>query len=283
MKGVAPMADPRTISHQALDEYRDERWHRTSQLRVTDDARAARFVEEVPCCLAFGGYSLGVPTLWVAACGERKPLFPKHSHHDRAVGLVWGAKETLVEAGVAYYGRLFLRKPSFVARAWFPTVIAAHPEASLSPQADAVVNVLRQTGPISTEEVGQRTGITDRKALTDALSEAQGALEVVKTEERHDPFTYVWGTLDELFAQDLREAEGIPPAIARRKLVRLWVNVCGAVPVRKLASVLAWPQAMVEEAAAPLVRAGAILTGVPVEGQTGTSLVDAEVYGRLVR
>lgn len=174
------MSAHRAIAREALDRYRDERWHRKPELKVTDEAQAARFVEEVSCCLAFGGYRLGVPTLWVAACGQRDPDFPEHSHHDPAVGLIWGAKDALVQAGLVHYGRLFLRKPSFIARAWLPTVIAAYPSVELSPQADAIVNVLEQTGPIPTEEVGQRSGITDRKALTDALTEAQIALRVVK-------------------------------------------------------------------------------------------------------
>ena len=249
---------------------------------MTDDAEATRFVEEVGCCLAFGGYPVGVPTLWVAACGERAPVFPEHSHHDPAVGLVWQAKDTLVQAGVAYYGRLFLSKPSFVARAWLPTVIAAHPTPALSAQGQALANVLRETGPLPTDELGQRVGITDRRALTRALSEAQGALAVVKVEERYDPFSYIWGTFDHLYGADMQEAAEIQPDVARRKLVRLWVNVCGAIAVRKLASTLVWPQKLVETAIRALADAGSALADVQVDAMAGTCVADTQVYERLV-
>jgi len=275
------MSESPVLSRDALDLYRDERWHRRPELRVSDDASATRFIEEVCCCLAFGGYPVGVPTLWVAACGERAPVFPEHSHSDPAVGLVWQAKDTLVQAGVAYYGRLFLRKPSFVARAWLPTMIAAHPTPELSPQAQSVVSALRETGPIPTDELGARTGLTNRKALNDALNEAQAALAVVKVEERYDPFSYIWGTFDHLFSSDMQAAEEVPPEVARRKLVRLWVNLLGVVPVRKLATILNWPLALVEEGIRPLVAAGSVLPDVRIEGQPGKALADAEVYERL--
>lgn len=80
---------------------------------------------------------------------------------------------------------------------------------------------------------------------------------------------------------DQREAESIQPQTARRKLVRLWVQVCGALPLRKLASVLVWPTKMVEGVVAPLIDTGAVLADVRVEGQAGTCLADAEAYGQL--
>jgi len=265
------------IAREALERYRDALWHRTPAARVTNDVSAARFIDEVACCLAFGGYSLGVPTLWMAACGEREPVYPEHSHHDPAVGLVWNAKESIPQAGLAYYGRLFLRKPSFVARAWLPTILAAYPPAILSPQGEAVVSVLRQAGPLSTDEVGLRTGITERKTLVNALNETQAALQVVKTEERYDPFTYVWGTFGELFAQDMAEAAEIPPAIARRKLVWRWLKSTGAVSSRRLASILGWPRTMVDEAVGPLLEAGSVVADVRLEGQPGTFLAEPQL------
>jgi len=267
-----------TLDMGALDRWRDEVWHRTPGRKVTDEVSALRYLAEVSCCLAFGGYDVGVPTLWVAACGERAPAFPKHSHHDAAVGLVWSLKDTLADADVAYYGRLFLRKPSFVARPWLATVVAASPERTLSPAAGAILETLRQTGPLGTEELRQRAGFASRKALVAALEEAQGALAVARVEVRYDPWTYVWGTFDQRYAADQAEAEQIPQGLARRKLVRLWVRLLGVVSPARLATILGWPTRVVEEAVRPLVAEGTLRDDVRIEGRPGAALADRDVY-----
>ncbi|HPC45692.1 MAG TPA: hypothetical protein PLJ50_11165 [Candidatus Latescibacteria bacterium] len=252
-----------------LEAYRDRLWCRLPSLRIHDEDEAVAYLERVPMCLAFGGYALGVPTMWTAACGLRKPVFPKHSHHDPAVGLIWRAKETLVHSGAAYYGRLFLNKPSFVARSWLATVLAGYPRVKLSQEAQAVSETLEESGPLPTRELGVRSGIRDRRVLTKALEEAQTALRVTKVEERSDPFTYVWGTLSTLYAQEIDQAKGIPQDVARRKIAALWVNSLGLTQAGRLARILGWDERIARNALADLVTSGTIVDGVSLEGARG--------------
>lgn len=265
---------PRVVPRERLERYRDTLWRRLPSLRVQDDGAAVSFLHDISMSLAFGGYALGVPTLWVAACGQREPVFPEHSHHDPAVGFVWAAKETLVHSGDVFYGRLFLGKPSFVARNWMATVLAAFPPRALSPAARAVVATLEQHGSLATKELNTRSGIRDRKLLTIALEETQIALKVVKLEERSDPFTYVWGTLDKLFGLEMEDSGAIPEDAARRKIVARWVRNLGAVQIHRLARILGWEPSLVDRPVRDLVESGAIVDEVILEGSNKPVLAD---------
>jgi len=257
------------VRAEDLEAYRDRLWCRLPSLRIHDEDEAAAYLQRVPMCLAFGGYALGVPTMWVAACGVRNPVFPRHSHHDAAVGLVWRAKETLVHSGAAYYGRLFLNKPSFVARSWLATVLAGYPPVKLSQEAQAVSETLKESGPLPTRELGIRSGICDRRVLTKAIEEAQTGLRVTKVEERSDPFTYVWGTLSTLYAQEIDQAKEIPQCVAQRKIVALWLNSLGFTQAGRLARILGWDERIVRNALADLVASKTVVDEVSLEGARG--------------
>ena len=273
-----------TISDDALNDYRDVLWRRTRGRKITDESSATAFLREVPFSFAFGGAKVGAPTMWVAACGERDPIWPKHTHHDPYIGLVWRLKDTLVQAGATYYGKPFLRKPSFIARTWLPVALAAEPERELSPDADAVAHALADSSPLPTAELGKRIGITERKRLVAAIDEAQRAYRVAKTEERSDPFTYVWGAFDELYAPNIDEARSFDPDIARRKGVRAWLKILGAATERRLASLLGWTPDVVAGALPALVENGTAVAGVQVEGKPGVHVATAELLdGRAAR
>jgi hypothetical protein len=269
------------IPLSALEEYRDAVWHRRGDLRITDEAGAATFLRSVPFCLAFGGYKMDAPTMWVAACGERDPTWPKHSHHDPNIGLVWGLKDTLMQSGVAYYGRLFSKKPSFVARSWLPVVIAAYPETTLSSAALAMTELLERDGPMPTARIGREIGITERKRLTAVIDEAQRVFRIVKTEEQSDPFTYIWGAIGELYATEVEDSKLLSPQVARRKLVRTWLRELGAVTRRKLTSLLGIEAGALDPTLQILIDEGIIRDDVAVEQRTGNHLVDVGVLDTL--
>jgi uncharacterized protein YcaQ len=161
------------------------------------------------------------------------------------------------------------------------TVLAAYPPKSLSPNAQAVVNALANAGRLTTEAVGLRAGIHEKKTLTEALNETQIALKVTKVEERSDPFTYIWGTLNLLFEQEIAEAQRIPPESARRKMLAAWIRILGVAQTRKLKRILGWESPVVEAALAELFETGVIVGSVRIEGANGDHVADKAVLDSL--
>ena len=94
-------------------------------------------------------------------------------------------------------------------------------------------------------------------------------MRVTKVEERSDPFTYVWGTLSTLYAQEIDQAKGIPQDVARRKIAALWVNSLGLTQAGRLARILGWDERITRNALADLVTSGTIVDGVSLEGARG--------------
>src|SRR5215470_16699210 len=108
----------------ALERRRDQRFRRASGLRVRDRRQARAFVEDVGFCSTFYCFPDGVPCLWEAVAGRAKPRWPRHSHHDAAVGLTWRLKDDLPAARHVYYGKLLRGRPCLVALDVFPAFYA---------------------------------------------------------------------------------------------------------------------------------------------------------------
>ena len=179
-----------------MELLRDQLWRRSIRGQITDDVSALEYLEDVGFALALSGSVGGLPSMWVAACGERDPAFPTHTHHDPYVGLCWGLKDTLVAEKRAFYGQLLRGKPSFVSLSWLSTLLAAHDSPKLSANASKAADALRSSCPLTTNELREHAGLLDRKTTTAALGEVQQALVGVKVEERAKPFTFVWDSVD---------------------------------------------------------------------------------------
>src|SRR5919109_2154571 len=103
---------------------RDRHFRRAPRLRVRSAQSALAFVNDVGFCSTFYCFPEGVPCLWEAVVGRARPHWPRHSHHDAAVGLTWRLKDELPAARHVYYGKLLKGRPLLVALDVFPAFYA---------------------------------------------------------------------------------------------------------------------------------------------------------------
>ena len=82
---------------------------------MTGERTALAFVNDVGFCSTFFVFPEGVPCLWEAVAGRARPPWPRHSHHDAAIGLTWSLKDTLPAKRLVYYGKLLKGRPLLVA------------------------------------------------------------------------------------------------------------------------------------------------------------------------
>ncbi len=182
-----------------IEEYRDQRWRREATRQVETAFDAERFIEQVGIAACLTDSRRPGPSLYVAVCGRRDAVMPRHVQKDPEASLTWRLKDELVRRGRVYYGKLARGRPMFLAPRMIPHFHAVlgvrrseEPER-LSTDARAVLRVLRREWEMSTGDLRDESGVSDRGRFTRAIDELQAAMIVVPGAVFYVPkFTYIW-------------------------------------------------------------------------------------------
>src|SRR5678815_5523027 len=132
-----------------IEEYRDSNWHREGAGYVQTAAQAERFIERVGFAACLTDSRKPGPSLYVAVCGRRDAVLPRHVQKDPETSLTWTLKDQLVRRGKLYYGKLARGKAMFIAPRMVPHfftiwgVRRSEERQRLSANARAVLKVLR--------------------------------------------------------------------------------------------------------------------------------------------
>ena len=182
-----------------FEEYRDERWCREGTRLISTVLGAERFVEQLGFAACMTDSRRPGPSLYVAVCGRRDAVLPRHVQKDPESSLTWNLKDQLVRRGKVYYAKLSRGKAMFLAPRMIPHFAAiwgmkrAEESKRLSRNARAVLKVLRKEWEMATSDLRVESGVTDRVAFTRAIDELQAAMIVVPSEVVYLPkFTYLW-------------------------------------------------------------------------------------------
>ena len=184
-----------TFNLEQIEAWRNVRYHRTPQGRVTSEDAARAFVDEIGYCFLFGDKGAEMPTLWGAICGEKRPV--PRQHDDPDLGRAWGWKDSLPSRGEIFYGKLLRNKPTLVSLAWLPSFYALSPnygdlddyllqyeEGLLSAEAKSVYEALLNEGAMATSRLRQVAGLAGGGATArrfdNALTELQTELKIAK-------------------------------------------------------------------------------------------------------
>src|SRR5919199_232825 len=195
---------------EEVEAYRDRMWRREPDARVEDAGGTERFVEEVGFCSAMTDARRPGPSLYIAVCGRRDAYMPRNVQKDPESSLAWTIKDELMRRGRVYYAKLAKNRATFVARPLVPHFNALwgvprrEERERLSPDARAVLKVLRREWEMASADLREASGIPDRKRFNRALDELQKAMKVVPGEVLYEPwFTYIWTLAEGRFQQEL--------------------------------------------------------------------------------
>ena len=91
---------PRPQIPPEIDDPRDKRWRRegTRQIETASDA-AERFIEQIGFAACLTDCRRPGPSLYVAVCGRRDAVLPRHVQKDPEASLTWVLKEEIVNRG----------------------------------------------------------------------------------------------------------------------------------------------------------------------------------------
>jgi hypothetical protein len=231
----------------AIEEYRDEHWHREGTARVERAPEGERFIEQAGFINCLTDARKPGPSLYIAVCGRRDAVMPHNVQKDPEASHTWLLKDELVRRGKVYYGKLTKARTMFLAPRVIPFFNAiwgvpkSQEKKRLSSNALTVLKVLRKEWEMATSDLRAETGISDRKALTQALDELQAALIVVPSEVVYQPkFTYIWTLAEGRFPEQL--AEKVDRVTAVREIARCFLQGAGMTVPGELARVTGIPR-----------------------------------------
>ena len=232
----------RTQISAEAEEYRDERWQREATRQVDTTLDAERFIDRVGFAACLTDARRPGPSLYVAVCGRRDAILPRHVQKDPEASHTWLLKDDLVRRGKIYYGKLAGARTMFIAPRmirYFHAVWGlrrAEEPRRLSRPARAVLRVLRREWEMATSDLRDDSGVKDRGTFTRALDELQAAMLVVPSEVYYQPkFTYIWTLAVGRFPDELRRR--IRPDVALREIARCFLSSAGMTVPGELARV----------------------------------------------
>ena len=241
MRQKNPVSSRIAVSPDAED-YRDQRWQREEGRRVETAFDAERFIERVGFAACLTDSRRPGPSLYVAVCGRRDAVMPRHVQKDPEASHAWLLKDEIVRRGNVYYGKLAGARTMFVARRMIPYFHAiwgvrrGEESARLSRPAQRVLRALRREWEMASADLRKDAGIADRKTFTRALDELQAAMIVVPSGVVYEPgFTYLWTLAIGRFADELRRRVRREDAL--REIARCFLTSAGMTVPGELARV----------------------------------------------
>jgi hypothetical protein len=232
----------RTEIPEEVEDFRDQRWRREGMRQVETAFEAERFVDQVGFAACLTDSRRPGPSLYVAVCGRRDAVMPRNVQKDPEASLTWLLKDDLVRRGNVYYAKLARGRAFFIARRMIPFFQAvwgvrrADEARRLSRNARALLKVLRREWEMSTADLRDDSGVTNRHTFTKALDELQAAMLAIPSEVYYQPkFTYIWTLAVGRFPDELRRR--VSRATALREIARCFLAGAGLTVRGELARV----------------------------------------------
>src|SRR5438270_3994094 len=225
----------------------------TKRYRVRNADQLVAMVDELGFCFAFTE-SGDVP---IPACFDHLST----NDTDRKWGWMWGWKDELAEAKRLYYGRLLVKKPTFVSMKMLPIFYATFGRAGepddhlddvragrLSEVARRVIEFLAQNGETQTKRMRAMLGITSQEGKADyakAIEELQRLMYVARVRavgEGREDYNYTYDLFVHRYPETVRAAERATSADAMSVLLAHLLGLAGGVSEVKVTKLFDWSE-----------------------------------------
>jgi len=225
-----------------IEDHRDAHWRREGMRQVETALDAERFIEQAGFAACLTDCRKPGASLYVAVCGRRDAIMPRHVQKDEEASRTWVLKDEIIARGQTYYAKLARGKATFLAPRMIPYFHAvwgvrkSEEPRRLGKKAQAVLRVLRKEWEMSTSDLRDESGVKDRAAFTRALDELQAAMLVVPSQVFYQPkFTYIWTLGVGRFPEELRRR--VNREVALREIARAFLAGAGMTIPGELARV----------------------------------------------
>jgi hypothetical protein len=281
------------LSQARLGEYRAGSYRLKPGGRIKTQDEAVAFVNELGYVYLWPVKGIELPSLWVAAAGDR----PVADEHDDPGHVTWGWKDHLLGARRWYYAKVLRKRATFIALAVAPYFYALsenygtpeedyllqYQEGRMTWEAKAAYETLLAEGPLDTVSLRQMARMTSQASNSpfaralDSLQADFKILPVGVAQAGAWKYAFIYDLVHRHYPYLAEEAHSIRQAEARRMLVELYLKSVGAARARDLIRLFGWTPGDTERALAALIGSGAAVGGLTVKEQPGEWIALAEL------
>jgi hypothetical protein len=249
-KRAAPDVGEALSSHRAKVE---------RAYRVRNSAQLVAMVDAVGFCFAFSGE----PSYPVPACFDHLST----TDDGKKWEWMWPWKDELPEAKKLYYGKLLVKKPTFVSMKMLPTFYATFGRAGeiddhledvragkLTDLGRRVVEYLLHRGETQKKRMRADLGIESKEGRGDlerAIEELQRLMYVARVRavgERSDDYNYTYDLFVRRYPETVKAAERLSSSEAVAVVLRRLIELAGGVTPKQVARLFDWENHRVEKA-----------------------------------
>jgi hypothetical protein len=277
-----------TLPQELLQQYRASTFHTQPGQRLTNADQAVDFVNERGFAFFWPIKNVLMPSLWVAAAGDR----PVADEHDDPGHVTWGWKDALLGKRRWYYARVLRKRNTMISLDVAPYFYALSPNygdyaedylidyesGQLPLPAKLIYETLLREGPLDTIALRKLAGFTNRGSD----SEFNGALDLLQTTFRVLPvgvaeagawrYAFIYEIVARHFPDLPERAHPISEPEARQKLMALYLDAVGAAPLKEIQRVfgtapMGWSHAIIERDLGKMAERGEIVPEVEIEGE----------------
>jgi hypothetical protein len=237
--------------------------------RVSIPDEALDFVNERGFVYFWPIKGVFLPTLWVAAAGDR----PVPNEHDDPGMVTWGWKDDALGKKIWYYGKILRRKATFISMDVAPYFYAltenygspeedyllAYEEGRLTQAAKQVYETLLDKGGLDTISLRKEARLLNAKesVFNRALEDLQMDFKILPMGIA-EAGTWKYAFRYDITARYLPElpekARPIGEAEARQRLVELYFRSVGAATLREATKLFGWPPELAKRTVKALVQ-----------------------------
>ena len=237
--------------------------------RVRNRAQLVEMVDAVGFCFAFTGDS-AYP---VPACFDHLST----SDDGKKWEWMWPWKDELAEAKKLYYGKLLVKKPTYVSMQMLPVFYATFGRAGepddhledvragrLSDLARRVVDHLAHHGETQKKRMRADLGIESKEGRGDlerAIEELQRLMHVARVKavgERSDDYNYTYDLFVRRYPETVKAAERLSSTEATKILLARLLDLAGGVTEKQVSKLFDWEPDRTLRAAEALAASGGL-------------------------
>jgi hypothetical protein len=243
------------INNERLVEYRAAAYFLKPGCRLTDPAGALDFVNHRGFIFFWPIKGMDLPSLWVAAAGDR----PVADFHDDPGHVTWGWKDEALPRRIWYYAKILRRKATFISLHAAPYFYAlsnnygspeedyliAYREGSLTQAAKQVYETLLEKGSLDTLSLRKEARLVNAKesAFNRAMEDLQMDFKIMPvgvSEVGAWRYAYRYDLTTRHMPELAEQARRVGEAEARQKLVELYLASVGATRVQDVNRLFGW-------------------------------------------
>ncbi len=261
--------------------------------RLTGRDEAVAFVNERGYVYFWPVKDVTLPSLWVAAAGER----PVADEHDDPGHVTWGWKDQLLGERAWYYAKVLRKRATFISLDVLPSFYALsenygepdkdyllqYDEGRLTFEAKTLYETLLTEGPLDTislRKIARMTSKASDSPFNRALEFLQADFKILPVgvaEAGAWKYAFIYECVHRHYPDLAERARPIRQAEARRTLAELYFRSVGAAHAKDLALLFGWAREEVSATVDALARDGVVRAGLEVSGQPGEWIALAEV------